>query len=41
MSEKKVKKYKDLSREQKDELKEIIDSYIQGGSKNATFSGNM
>ena len=41
MSEKRVKKYKDLSREQKDELKEIIDSYIQGGSKNATFSGNM
>lgn len=41
MSEKRVKKYKDLSREQKDELKEIIDSYIQGGSKNATFAGNM
>lgn len=41
MSEKRVKKYKDLSREEKDELKKIIDSYIQGGSKNATFSGNM
>ena len=41
MSEKRVKKYKDLTREQKDELKEIIDSYIQGSGKNATFSGNM
>lgn len=41
MSEKRAKKYKDLTREQKDELKEIIDSYIQGSGKNATFSGNM
>ena len=41
MSEKKAKKYKDLSREEKDELKKIIDSYIQGSGKNATFSGNM
>lgn len=41
MSEKRVKKYKDLSREEKDELKKIIDSYIQGSGNNATFSGNM
>ena len=41
MSEKRVKKYKDLTREQKDELKKIIDSYIQGSGNNATFSGNM
>lgn len=41
MSEKRVKKYKDLTREQKEELKKIIDSYIQGSGKNATFSGNM
>lgn len=41
MSEKRAKKYKDLSREEKDELKKIIDSYIQGSGNNATFSGNM
>lgn len=41
MSEKRAKKYKDLTREQKEELKKIIDSYIQGSGKNATFSGNM
>ena len=41
MSEKRAKKYKDLTREEKDELKKIIDSYIQGSGKNATFSGNM
>ena len=41
MSKKRAKKYKDLSREEKDELKKIIDSYIQGSGKNATFSGNM
>ena len=41
MSEKRAKKYKDLTRVEKDELKKIIDSYIQGSGKNATFSGNM
>ena len=41
MSEKRAKKYKDLTRDEKDELKKIIDSYIQGSGKNATFSGNM
>lgn len=41
MSEKRVKKYRDLSREEKEELKKIIDSYIQGSGNNATFSGNM
>ena len=41
MSKKRAKKYKDLTREQKEELKKIIDSYIQGSGKNATFSGNM
>lgn len=41
MSKEKVDKYKNFTREQKDKLKEIIDSYIQGSGKNATFSGNM
>lgn len=41
MGEQKVDKYKNFTSEQKKDLKKIIDSYIQGSGKNATFTGNM